>query len=449
MSTPRNPDSGLPVPIFILHADEDAPRNNDILLELIELLRDRGKSFFHLWSSQDLKPGDEKAERRREALENAKIVLLFVTDSFLNSQELLEESSTAFDSRGLKQNIVVPVILTDSDWSGQPFAALVPIKPSLGESLYGGSGVAQKIYDALVDLMETRINGTEKSPKTTPKTTSETASENNSLNPQQTGLDFQSIWLYCFLLLFVSLLAMLVWFSFNPAARNIKPSSSPSPFSFFFGSLVIGIAAMSMIQVARRLFRIRGAFHRSCIIDWLGDSGTRQLYQEVGHARIKDLFDLPSELLTGQLAAIAEKVMEHQAKNEPKTPLIAKMAGIPEKWEIRASENTVDREVNTMLAIQRNLDQFQISSSANWRRYLLLTSVLLSMVIFVLGLPLLQTGSFISGLSNPDGLQPLKLSQRTGNFALLFSATLLTGLFAGFLGSIARDLVAIIEKLRR
>jgi len=102
-----------------------------------------------------------------------------------------------------------------------------------------------------------------------------------------------------------------------------------------------------------------------------------------------------------------------------------------------------------MLAIQRNLDQFQISSSANWRRYLLLTSVLLSMVIFVLGLPLLQTGSFISGLSNPDGLQPLKLSQRTGNFALLFSATLLTGLFAGFLGSIARDLVAIIEKLRR
>jgi hypothetical protein len=255
--------------------------------------------------------------------------------------------------------------------------------------------------------------------------------------------------LNCFLLLFVSLLAVLVWFSFDPAAHNIRPPSPPPPPNFFFASLVIGIAAMSMIQVARRLFRIRGAFHRSCIIDWLGDSGTRQLYQEVGHARIKDLFDLPSELLTGQLAAIAEKIMEHQAKNETKTPLIEKMAGIPEKWEKRSSDSTVGREVNTMLAIQRNLDQFQISTSADWRRYLLLTSVLLSMGIFVLGLPVLQTGSFISGLSNPVGLQPLKLSQWTGNFAWLFLATLLTGLLAGFLGSIARDLVAIIEKLRR
>jgi hypothetical protein len=71
------------------------------------------------------------------------------------------------------------------------------------------------------------------------------------------------------------------------------------------------------------------------------------------------------------------------------------------------------------------------------------------MGIFVIGLFLLQTGSFISGLSDPNELDHLNLSKLTGNFGLLFLATLLSGLCAGFLGSIARDLVAIIEKLRR
>jgi len=63
----------------------------------------------------------------------------------------------------------------------------------------------------------------------------------------------------------------------------------------------------------------------------------------------------------------------------------------------------------------------------------------------VIGLPFLQTASFMSGLVDPV----LTRSEWARNFALLFTAALLTGLFAGFLGSIARDLVAIIEKLRR
>jgi len=202
---------------------------------------------------------------------------------------------------------------------------------------------------------------------------------------------------------------------------------------------------MSLIQIARRLFRIRGAFHKARVLDWLGENATIQLYREVGSARIKDLFDLPSELLTGQLAAIAEKKIEQQSKNQANPLLIATMAATAEKSENLSSESNVEAQVNAIVAIQRNLDQFQISTSFHWRRCLMLSSILLSMTIFVIGLPFLQTASFMSGLVDPV----LTRSEWARNFALLFTAALLTGLFAGFLGSIARDLVAIIEKLRR
>jgi hypothetical protein len=72
------------------------------------------------------------------------------------------------------------------------------------------------------------------------------------------------------------------------------------------------------------------------------------------------------------------------------------------------------------------------------------------MALFILGLPLLNTGSFIPGLIYlSPGAKRLPASEHAGNFVFLMTGTVLSALFAGFLGSIARDVVAIVEKLRR
>ena len=66
------------------------------------------------------------------------------------------------------------------------------------------------------------------------------------------------------------------------------------------------------------------------------------------------------------------------------------------------------------------------------------------MAFFVAGLPLFQIGSFISGLA-----PGYRAAEWMGNFVLLVLITTACGLLSGFLGSIARDIVAIIEKARR
>ena len=161
------------------------------------------------------------------------------------------------------------------------------------------------------------------------------------------------------------------------------------------------------------------------------------------------MLDLSSELLTGQLGAIADRVMEKQGKNEPRSALIRRMAAEDGVVRVPVSAEQ-DPRIGNAMAIQRNLDQFQISTSAQWGRYLLKTSILLSMALFMLGLRLLNYGSFINGLIDlPPGADSLRASVHAGNFLFLLTGTVLTALFAGFLGSIARDVVAILEKLRR
>ena|ERR1051326_2215557 len=159
-----------------------------------------------------------------------------------------------------------------------------------------------------------------------------------------------------------------------------------------------------------------------------------------------DVFDLPSELLTGQLGAIAEQTLEELPSGAPPSRLIERMsAGEYASDGERTSASVTDGRAAMALAIQRNLDHFQIATAAKWRRYLLVTCITLSTGLFTLGLGLLGMGSFLPELNAP----PFKFAAWLGNFVLLLLATSLVSLFGGLLGSISRDLVAIIEKLRR
>jgi hypothetical protein len=218
---------------------------------------------------------------------------------------------------------------------------------------------------------------------------------------------------------------------------------------FLINSLVVGLTAMSIIQIARRIFRIRGAYHREVVGRWLGEQASAELSSRAQAGQISAMFDLPTEMLTGQLSAIAEQALERRGWP---SPLVRRMAEggepTPSQWESShadEAESDHDTRASLALAIQRNLDQFQISTSAAWRRYLWLTAVLLSLVLFNAGLQLFNTGSFIPGLK----AYPRVFNEWLGNFAALSSAAILVGLFGGFLATIGRDIVAIIEKLRR
>jgi hypothetical protein len=427
--------SHSPIRVFISHAEPLKSEDSVLLQGLVSLLHEKREGIrFHVSSSLDLQPGDVIKEKLAEGLATAQIIVLFVTSDYINSVEMSGEISSALRQRESGRAIVIPVILTEDDWSDTGFANLVPIKPTnlAHKSLYK-SEIIQQVQSSLVTLVKSRFSDP----------VSGEPEINNMTLPRP--LDFRSLWTYLSVLLVLGSLVALFGFSDNPAVHNINPARSPSPSKFFIDSLVIGIAAMSVLQVFRRLVRMRGAFHKDLVLEWLGEPAASQLYKEVGAKRIRNMFDLPSELLTGQLSAIAEQVLEKQRKDEPNSPLIERMAAENDADQRLESNDADEGRVNLALVIQRNLDQFQISASAGWRRYLLLTSILLSMGLFVIGLPLLNTGSFITALNSPA----LSRSQQIGNFALLLGGTLLTGLFGGFLGSIARDVVAIIEKLRQ
>ena len=338
------------------------------------------------------------------------------------------------EQRASHDAVVIPVILTTADWSTTPFHRLTPIY--IDESEKYSYVTARKVRDGLEKVIEWRMKM---------KLNDFSPAEYSATMVHGTRNSFAFMWGVGAMFVMIILTGVLVWFSRDPVDHNIVyTSASSSPLHFFYGALVIGVAAMCLLQLFRRLFRVRGVFHRDQVTEWLGEDGTVELSDEVGQARLKYFFDLPSELLTGQLGAIADQVLDREDDGLDK-PLIEKMAAIKESTSRVVEGDANKPRVNLTLAIQKNLDQFQISTSARWRRYLLLTSILFSTTFFVAGLELFQTGSFIPGLANHAD----QVVRWIGNFVLLLLATVVTGLLSGFLGSIARDVVAIIEKLRR
>jgi hypothetical protein len=84
--------------------------------------------------------------------------------------------------------------------------------------------------------------------------------------------------------------------------------------------------------------------------------------------------------------------------------------------------------------IQRNIDNLQIITGTRWRRLLRFTAFVLSSVLSA------------SLLLAPSLQSDLKLGCQ--QFFTILGAALLAGLIGGYLASVFRDLVAVIERLR-
>jgi hypothetical protein len=237
------------------------------------------------------------------------------------------------------------------------------------------------------------------------------------------------------------------------AAAESTPHDTRARVATFLGeSLVIALATMALIQVARRLLPLRGWFHRDEVERWLGSGPAINVLEArlIGWRSLAAL-DLPVEQLCAQLSAIGDHLLEEVIASPPPAnerndavELLDRMSegewSRPRPPSLKDSEEwETTRRTRVAYAIQRHLDLLQIEAGSRWRWSLLVAAIGACGVLFLVAKWVLGAGTFIQPWSN-------------GAFAKAFTwtlGTLLVALLGGYMATIARDVVAIIEKLRR
>jgi len=415
--------------VYIAHAAKD----EEIAARIGERLNRKGN--FQTFDRGTLLPGDREQEQELRAIRAAQIIVLLVTQNFIDALTDGMIPHTGLLQERAGDAIIVPCIVHEVKWRDKWFGDFHPFSISENDLTDG----INSLDDQLRKIAQQRI-----------------PQRRSMERPRRTWAGFRFGWSIAAGVALLASIVLLAQFSAThtlPEKQNSTSNPAPSPGAGIQASAVevlgnaaaVGIAAMSLLQIARKLTRMRGAFHRTVLGDWLKPETLDELSRKVGPDELRDMLDLPAEMLTGQLGAIAEHELERPAGEAESVELIAAMADGETMQPLGGSMETdqSDRRARLALTIQRNLDHFQIRAAAEWRRYLLLSCMLISMLLFI-GLELLETPLPFAHLGTPSGK-----AERLGTTIVLILEAALVGCFAGFLGSIARDIVAIVEKLRR
>jgi hypothetical protein len=406
-----------------------APDDSYFADKLRERLASSSDPKFEVFDPNNLLPGDREGEMEREWVSTSQILLLVVTAAYVRSHSIANA-----DLLRQRENdaVIVPVVVGDVDWRSSWFGEFRPINVDTGAFDLEGYSVVR----ALSEMVERR-------------TVVESRRGSVDVANDNGWREFRRAWAIAAAVTVLLTIVMLMLFSTTHSLGRMSRGDVPATsLELLANATAVGIAAMSMLQIVRKLFRIRGAFHRQILGEWLGDAAVLELYGRVGLEDMSEMLDLPGEMLTGQLGAIAEHSLEELPPKQSPSALITSMAkGKVASFQTPGEDKSgveSDRRARLALSIQRNLDQFQIRAAAEWRRYLLLSCMAISMMLFV--------GLALVGVRIP----PAHYAEAAPTFAeglattfVLFCEAALVGCFAGFLGSIARDGVAIVEKLRR
>ena len=269
-----------------------------------------------------------------------------------------------------------------------------------------------------------------------------------------------------------------------------------SPWFKYILSTSALIAVLSMIIIQLIKVPMRGYFHKVKIYTWLEESNKsiyplkflfefgsyfkirrilfssfqnktdhnrsiRKLIQLSTAGNAKAFFQLPINQLCGQISA-AQQILLNEAKENQS--IIKSLAGnvfdnIGSNIETLSKEKTLEEKLNDFFkkgkstqqermpfkkkkelfqlaldsrnridsAIQRNIDSLQISASIEWKAWLKFFATIISALFFITGIAL--TSSSMDVFS-------------------FFFLTIIIALAAGYMSSIFRDIIAIIEKLR-
>lgn len=107
--------------LFILHDIDDDAYLGEIRRHLSILERNFGAQ---IQDRHSVGAGTDVKARMNEMMREAEIVLLLYSDHFGADDECIEYMKTAIELNNRRQNVLVPVILRESNWKWEPFAHL-------------------------------------------------------------------------------------------------------------------------------------------------------------------------------------------------------------------------------------------------------------------------------------------------------------------------------------
>lgn len=209
-------------------------------------------------------------------------------------------------------------------------------------------------------------------------------------------------------------------------------------------SLLCGLGAFGTIEILKRLTPIRGLYQRRQLLLWLdvrtdgmGSEAMAELLNAMGLRRptstsqptIKAaelrVFNLPTEQLAAQVGAAADVALAAPTDEAAAHRwLIAGLSNVPPQFDPATGEKEESPgDIRRSQRVEVGVDQLQISLGERWRRY-------------VQGAALWISGAFGIGLIH---------ATNQGAARYVLAAWLVGGLFAWA----ARDLAAVIERLRR
>jgi len=251
------------------------------------------------------------------------------------------------------------------------------------------------------------------------------------------------------------------------SANRVKLVGEWAP-ALLASSAAIGIMTMILIEGIKRPVRRR--FHRRKLVEWLNidiaeipqevSSASTDLLRLIAPRYANDIFGLPSEQLCAQISGAADVLISYPNENKRLLEALAGPEGsgdvatllelldpdesgsLPNQNQLTNSASSggnanvsdddsalVDARNKVGHRLQSNLDVFQVHVAAAW-------SELLRSAAIVIAGTLTAVGTFVFG-GWVD--QPVA--------TLVF--VLVVGLIGGFFSSVARDVTALIERLRR
>lgn len=111
-----------PTRIFISYSHRDSKLFEELIAHLAALRRE---GAILAWNDRMIGAGDEWKEEIDQNLEAADLILLLVCAQFINSDYCYDiEMKRAMEKHEKGEARVIPVILSDADWTGAPFAKL-------------------------------------------------------------------------------------------------------------------------------------------------------------------------------------------------------------------------------------------------------------------------------------------------------------------------------------
>jgi hypothetical protein len=228
-------------------------------------------------------------------------------------------------------------------------------------------------------------------------------------------------------LAFLAMIVFLGFRTFGPRGTGLPPTQGKLELAHWMvplltSSLALGFAVMAIIQLFKP--ELRAAFHLREIARWL--NGPPYEFLAIVSPKAEDaLLELPIEQLTAQIQAASDAALTIRSPLAPK--LVGLVVG-PQDFPFDSPRDDPREQSRVGYIIQRRLDDLQIQARRRWRHLLRFMSLSVSLLLTTFLASIL--GLWHEGLVG------------TAFLVLLFS------LLGAFFSSVARDVVAIIEKLR-